>query len=40
MVIDAEFDRENHDSIPIAAIGRELEPLNFRTDPRTTLNWW
>jgi hypothetical protein len=33
MVIDAEFGRKDHNSIPTTAIKKELEPFNFRTDP-------
>jgi hypothetical protein len=33
IVIDAKFGRDNRSSIPATAIGRELEPLNARTDP-------
>ncbi|MCI66908.1 hypothetical protein A2U01_0088166, partial [Trifolium medium] len=40
VVIVAELGRENHGSIPATAIGRGLEPLDARTDPRTILNWW
>jgi hypothetical protein len=37
MVIDAEFGREDHSSIPAAAIRRRLKSLDVRTDPRTKL---
>jgi hypothetical protein len=40
MVIDAELGRRDHGSIPAAAIGRGLEPLDVRTDTQTRLNWW
>jgi hypothetical protein len=39
-IIDAEFGRENHSSIPAIAIGKVLEPPDVRTDSRTRLNWW
>jgi hypothetical protein len=32
VVIDAEFGREDHDSIPTTMIKRKLKPLNIRTD--------
>jgi hypothetical protein len=32
-VIDAEFGREDHGSIPAIAIGRRLKLLDVRTDP-------
>jgi hypothetical protein len=38
VVIDAEFDRENHSSIPTTAIGRWLELFNVRTDLINILN--
>jgi hypothetical protein len=34
VVIDAELGREDHGSIPATAIGRGLEPLGVKTDPR------
>jgi hypothetical protein len=40
VVIGAELDREDHGSIPVTAIGRGLESLDAKTDPRTRLNWW
>jgi hypothetical protein len=40
MMIDIEFGREDHGSIPATAIRRGLKPLNVRTDPQTTFNWW
>jgi hypothetical protein len=40
MVIDTEFGRKDHDSIPATAIERGLEPLDARIDPRTKFNWW
>jgi hypothetical protein len=40
VVIDAEFDRKDHDSIPATAIGRRLKPLDVRTDLQTRLNRW
>jgi hypothetical protein len=40
VVIDAEFGREDHCSIPAAAIGRDLKSLDPKTDPRTRLNRW
>jgi hypothetical protein len=40
VVIDAELGKEDHDLIPVTAIGRGLKPLDARTDPRTRLNWW
>jgi hypothetical protein len=40
MVIDAEFDMEDHSLIPATAIEMEFEPLNTRIDPRIRLNWW
>jgi hypothetical protein len=40
MVIGTELGRGDHSSIPATAIGRGLEPLDVRTDPRTRLNWW
>jgi hypothetical protein len=33
-VIDAELGREDHGSIPATTIGRGLEPLDVRTDPK------
>jgi hypothetical protein len=39
-MINAEFGREYHDSIPEIAIGRRLELLDARTDPQTRFNWW
>jgi hypothetical protein len=33
LVIDAEFGREDHGSIPAIAIGRGLKLLDVRTDP-------
>jgi hypothetical protein len=39
-MISAELCREDHGSIPTTAIGRRLEPLDARIDPRTRLNWW
>jgi hypothetical protein len=39
-MIDAEIGREDRGSIPATAIGRGLEPLDARTDPRTRINWW
>jgi hypothetical protein len=36
-VIDAEFGKEDHGSIPATAIGMRLEPLDVRTDPRIGL---
>jgi hypothetical protein len=33
MVIGAELDKEDHSSIPATVTGRELEPLDVRTDP-------
>jgi YbbR domain-containing protein len=33
VVIDAELNREDYGSIPATAIGRELKPLDVRTDP-------
>jgi hypothetical protein len=40
VMIDAEFDRENHSLIHAIAIGRGLKPLDARTDLQTGLNWW
>jgi hypothetical protein len=37
-VIDAELGMKDHGSIPSTAIGRGLESLDARTDPRT--RWW
>lgn len=30
----AEFDKNDHDSIPAATIGRKLKPLDIRNDPK------
>jgi hypothetical protein len=38
VVIDAELCREDHGLIPTTAIGRGLESLAARTDPRTRFN--
>jgi hypothetical protein len=38
VVIDAELGREDYGLIPATAIGRGLELLNARTDPRTRFN--
>jgi hypothetical protein len=40
MVINAEFGREDHGSIPTTAIGRGFKPLDAIIDPRIGLNWW
>jgi hypothetical protein len=40
MVIGAEFGRENYGLIPTTGIGRGLESLDVRTDPKTRLNLW
>ncbi|PNX64915.1 hypothetical protein L195_g038287, partial [Trifolium pratense] len=37
MVIGTGLGREDHSSIPTTAIGRGLEALDVRTDPRTRL---
>jgi hypothetical protein len=39
VVIDAEFDRKDHSSIPATAIRRELKSVDIKTDSRTRLNW-
>jgi hypothetical protein len=38
VIIDTELGKEDHGLIPAIAIGRELEQLDVRTDPRTKLN--
>jgi hypothetical protein len=40
VIIDAELDREDHSLIFTIAIGKELKPLDSRTDTRTKFNWW
>jgi hypothetical protein len=40
MVINAEFGREDHGSIPTTAIGRGLKPLDAIIDLLIGLNWW
>jgi hypothetical protein len=37
-MIDAEFDRDDHSSIPEIANGRGLKSLGARTDLQTTLD--
>jgi hypothetical protein len=39
VIIDAEFGRENHGSIPATAIEIGLESLDVRTDPQIRFNW-
>jgi hypothetical protein len=34
-VIDIKLDRKDHSSIPVTAIGKELKPLDVRTDPKS-----
>jgi hypothetical protein len=38
MVTDTGFGMQDHSLIPATAIGKEMEPLDVRTDPRTRLN--
>jgi hypothetical protein len=34
-VIDIKLGRKDHSSIPVTAIGKEQEPLDVRTDPKS-----
>jgi hypothetical protein len=38
-VINAEFGRNDHGSIPATVIDKGLEALDTRTNPRTRLRW-
>jgi hypothetical protein len=40
VVIDAEFDMEDHSSIHHNYDWEGLEPFYVKTDPQTILKWW
>jgi hypothetical protein len=38
MVTNTGFGGQDHSLIPVTVIAKEMEPLNFRTDPQTRLD--
>jgi hypothetical protein len=40
VIVNAEFGKNDHDSISTTAIRRGMKSLNARTDLQTRLNWW